>query len=137
MFRYICFVLVSIFIISCATQVPSSDIINLESGLKYKDLKLGTGKACKIGDKIRINYLVKSSDSTEIENTWKSGRPMSFSIGNNETIKGIDQGVIGMKRGAKRELYIPEELGFFDEKYSRKSNTGNLYILVEFLEYTK
>ena len=120
MLKIFCIFIFSI-MISCSTQIPSSEIITLNSGLKFRDLVIGSGSACKKADKITINYLVKNSDSVEIENTWSSGRPMTFTVGNNETIKGIDEGVLKMKRGGKRELFVPEELGFFDEKYSKKN----------------
>ncbi len=136
MAKHIYFLILLVLLISCATELPSPEIFTLYSGLKYRDLVLGSGKACKIGDNIKINYLVKNTDSTEIENTWTSGRPMTFKIGNGETIRGIDEGVLNMKKGAKRELWIPQELGFYDE-HSLRTDTGMLYILVEFIEYSK
>lgn len=122
-------------LLSCSTKVPPSTIIKTDSGLQYKDLKYGSGRIAKSGDKISINYIVRTNDSVEIENTWKSKRPFIFTIGKSEAIKGIDEGVIGLNRGAVRELFIPGELAFYDDKYSARAYNGTIYVYIEFITF--
>ena len=40
------------------------------------------------------------------------GQPFSFPIGMGYVIEGWDEGVITMKIGEKRRLYIPSQLGY-------------------------
>lgn len=39
-------------------------------------------------------------------------QPVEFTIGKGEVIRGLEQGIIGMKAGGRRSLIIPIEMGF-------------------------
>ena len=81
------------------------------SGLKYWDLKKGTGAAAKAGDMIKVNYTGWLTDGKQFDSSI--GRePFSFKLGAHMVIPGWDEGVAGMKVGGKRTLIIPSELGY-------------------------
>lgn len=84
-------------------------------------------KTVKSGDTVSIDYILKLQDGkvfdTSIEsvakenniyNSNRSYEPYQFTVGKNDTIKGIDEGVIGMKAGDTKTLEIPPEKGYGD-----------------------
>lgn len=48
----------------------------------------------------------------EFDNNLTQEKPFRFQIGKGAVIKGWDQGVVGMKKGAKRLLVIPASLAY-------------------------
>jgi FKBP-type peptidyl-prolyl cis-trans isomerase FkpA len=81
------------------------------SGLKYWDLKKGTGAVAKAGDTVKVNYTGWLTDGKQFDSSI--GRePFSFKLGARNVILGWDEGVAGMKVGGKRQLQIPPDLGY-------------------------
>jgi peptidylprolyl isomerase len=80
--------------------------------LTIKDIKKGSGAAAKSGDKVSVNYVGKNwSDSKEFDTSWGK-EPFEFTLGQGAVIKGWDEGVVGMKKGGRRLLVIPPDLGY-------------------------
>jgi peptidylprolyl isomerase len=85
------------------------------SGLRYTDLTPGKGDEAKPGDYVEVHSVGRlQSDDTQFENTYDSRKPVLFRIGSGEVIRGWDEGVVGMKPGGKRKLYVPAMLGYGD-----------------------
>ncbi len=83
------------------------------SGLKYWDLKVGTGPVAKEGDKVTVNYTGWLTSGKMFDSSLKAGRgPFEFPLGAGRVIKGWDEGVAGMKVGGKRQLRIPPDLAY-------------------------
>ncbi len=81
--------------------------------LVTKDLEEGSGPAAKAGDVVTVQYVgVNYKTGKEFDSSWSRSEPFSFTLGAGEVIPGWDQGVEGMKVGARRELIIPPELGY-------------------------
>lgn len=74
-----------------------------EKVVKAKDIKVGSGRAVKLGDTVEIQHRGTLDDGkTEIDKgKW------TFKVGKREVIPGIDQGIIGMQVGGTRRLDIP------------------------------
>jgi serine/threonine protein kinase/formylglycine-generating enzyme required for sulfatase activity len=87
-------------------------VITTNSGLKYVDLKEGTGQEAKTGDTVVVHYTGWLNDGTKFDSSLDRKEPFEFSIGKGKVIKGLDEGVAGMKVGGKRKLIIPSELGY-------------------------
>jgi peptidylprolyl isomerase len=87
-------------------------IITTKSGLKYVELKEGTGKAAKAGDTVDVHYTGWLTNGKKFDSSVDSGKPFSFSLGAGQVIKGWDEGVAGMKEGGKRKLMIPPALAY-------------------------
>jgi len=81
------------------------------SGVKIDDKKLGSGPACKKGNKVGMRYIGKLEDG-KIFDSNKKGKPFSFKLGSGEVIKGWDIGVAGMSVGGERRLTIPAHLAY-------------------------
>ena len=92
------------------------EIAVTNSGLNYKDLKIGTGSAAKVGKIAVIHFVGWLSDNgkkgKEFFNSYDRGKPVSFKLGTKKVLQGWNAGVAGMKVGGKRRLMIPSELGY-------------------------
>ena len=87
-------------------------VITTKSGLKYVELKEGTGDEAKAGQKVEVHYTGWLKDGTKFDSSKDRNRPFKFPLGAGRVIKGWDEGVAGMKVGGKRKLIIPPELGY-------------------------
>jgi peptidylprolyl isomerase len=99
-----------------ATEEPPGkpgEWVTTKSGLKYKDVKVGTGPSPKSGQTVRVHYVGKLKDGTKFDASRDHGtEPFEFTIGQGNVIPGWDEGVMTMKVGGKRMLDIPGELGY-------------------------
>ena len=82
--------------------------------LGIQDVIVGTGRAVRPGDKVKVHYVGTLTDGTEFDQSRKRGQPFSFEVGKGAVIKGWDQGLLGMKAGGKRKLTIPPDLAYGD-----------------------
>lgn len=100
-----------------AAQDESKDkkkgkIVETKSGLKYEDLKEGTGPEAKRGDVVEVHYTGRLKDGKKFDSSKDRGKPFSFQLGASQVIKGWDEGVQGMKVGGTRKLIIPPDLAY-------------------------
>jgi FKBP-type peptidyl-prolyl cis-trans isomerase len=86
--------------------------VTTPSGLKYWDLKKGTGAVAKSGSPVKVHYTGWLTDGKKFDSSVDRGEPFAFKLGAGMVIKGWDEGVAGMKVGGKRQLRIPPELGY-------------------------
>ena len=82
------------------------------SGLKYEDVKVGTGASPEKGKKVTVHYTGTLTNGTKFDSSVDRGQPFSFVIGVGQVIKGWDEGVMSMKVGGKRKLMIPAALAY-------------------------
>lgn len=82
------------------------------SGLKIKDLNVGTGQDVKNGDIVVVHYLGTLANGIKFDSSYDRNTPFEIQIGVGQVIKGWDEGIIGMKVGGKRILVIPPDLGY-------------------------
>lgn len=80
--------------------------------LKIEDLRVGDGASPKPGQTITVNYVGTLENGKEFDSSYKRGKPIDFKIGVGKVIKGWDQGLMDMKVGGKRKLFIPSNLGY-------------------------
>ena len=83
------------------------------SGLRYYDMKVGTGASPKVGQTVSVQYTGTLLDGTKFDSSYDhGGQPIDFAIGVGQVIKGWDEGVPTMKVGGKRRLVIPGGLAY-------------------------
>jgi peptidylprolyl isomerase len=86
------------------------------SGLSYVDTVEGTGPSPKVGSTCTMHYTGWLNDGgkpgKKFDSSVDRGQPFEFQVGVGQVIKGWDEGVISMKKGGKRTLYIPSALGY-------------------------
>jgi peptidylprolyl isomerase len=92
--------------------------ISSPATLVKTDTLVGTGVDVTAGKVVKVNYTgwlydasVAGFKGAQFETTVGK-TPFSFTIGTGAVIAGWDQGVLGMKVGGKRTLYIPASLGY-------------------------
>lgn len=82
--------------------------------LQIEDVKVGTGKEAKTGDKVKVQYTGTLMNGVKFDSSkdHEGAEPFEFTLGQGQVIKGWDQGVVGMKEGGVRKLTIPADLGY-------------------------
>lgn len=86
--------------------------ITTESGLKYVDLVVGTGRPAELGDTATVHYTGWLESGKQFDSSRDRNEPFSFRVGAGRVIKGWNEGVLGMRVGGKRKLIIPPDLGY-------------------------
>ena len=94
------------------TALTADSEITTESGLKCIIETVGTGKAPKAGDMVKVHYTGTLEDGTKFDSSRDGGQPFEFTIGIGQVIKGWDEGIGMMKEGGRRQLVIPANLGY-------------------------
>jgi FKBP-type peptidyl-prolyl cis-trans isomerase len=94
-----------------AKQWP--DAITTPSGLQYVVVQEGTGDATPAkGVMVKAHYTGKLLDGTKFDSSYDRGQPIEFPVGSGRVIKGWDEAFLSMKKGEKRVLIIPSDLGY-------------------------
>ncbi len=103
--------------------------------LVVEDIQLGNGKAAQKGALITTHYRGTLEDGTEFDSSYSRGKPFQCVIGTGRVIKGWDQGIMGMKVGGKRKLFVPAHLAYGERQMGAliKPNS-NLMFEIELLE---
>lgn len=85
-----------------------------ETGLYYRDLKVGTGPEANVGDAVTVYYIGAFANGEIFDGTKMDEPAMAFRIGRGASrpIAGFEQGTVGMRVGGMRQLIIPPELGY-------------------------
>ena len=86
--------------------------VTTASGLKYIDIKEGTGPMPQTSQRVTVHYTGTLKDGSKFDSSVDRNQPFSFVIGVGQVIKGWDEGVATMKVGGKRKLIIPSALGY-------------------------
>jgi FKBP-type peptidyl-prolyl cis-trans isomerase len=81
-----------------------------KTGLIYETVAQGAGAIAKRGDKVRIHETLSLPDGRVIFNSREKDQTVTFILGGNQVIPGIDEGVTGMRVGERRRLLVPPSL---------------------------
>jgi FKBP-type peptidyl-prolyl cis-trans isomerase len=80
------------------------------SGLQYKVIKAGTGKAPQATDVVRTHYRGTLIDGTEFDSSYRRNEPATFPV--NGVIPGWTEALQLMPVGSKWQLFVPSKLGY-------------------------
>jgi len=80
------------------------------SGLQYKIINAGKGRAPGPSDQVTVNYRGTQVNGNEFDSSYKRGEPATFQL--NGVIKGWTEGLQLVKEGGKIQLFIPPELAY-------------------------
>jgi len=102
--------------------------------LQITDLIVGEGKEAVKGALIKIHYVGTLEDGTRFDSSYDHGRLFQFVLGAKRVIQGMDQGLLGMKEGGKRRLFIPSHLAYGERTMGKIPPHSNLIFEVELFE---
>ena len=83
-----------------------------ESGLRYIIEKKGNGPRPQKGERVFLDYTAYLLDGTEFDSSVREGKPLEFPLGLGIVVKGLDEGVALMPKGARYKFYIPSPLAY-------------------------
>jgi cyclophilin family peptidyl-prolyl cis-trans isomerase len=81
-----------------------------KSGLLFKVLKQGSGPSPRTGSQVTCHYQGSFISGTVFDSSYERKQPATFKIG--QLIPGMNEALLAMKKGEKRLLLIPPELGY-------------------------
>ncbi len=92
------------------------DAVETESGLRYIVQEEGKGdKSPSMGQSVTVHYTGSLLNGQVFDSSVKRGEPAQFSVG--QVIEGWNEALQTMKKGEKRTLIIPPELGYGKRGY--------------------
>ncbi len=102
------------------------------NGIEFVDLTIGKGKPIYDGDKVKMHYLAYVDDTQELLfNSYNSGKPLEFKLGSSEIIKGINEGIDGMRYGGKRLIIIPHNKRLIGQPQFNLIRDKHLILIIE------
>jgi FKBP-type peptidyl-prolyl cis-trans isomerase FklB len=114
-----------------AENAKKDSVQTLPSGLQYIVLQEGNGPKPAAHDTVTVNYVGKTIDGIEFDNSYKRGAPVVFNLSN--VIKGWTEGVQLMSTGSKYRFFIPYKLGYGEMGSQRIKPYSTLIFDVELL----
>ena len=98
--------------------------------LRFEDLAEGTGRAVAAGDFVTVNYIgVFAGDGS----VFGANRNQGFDLGQG-VIEGWREGLVGMKVGGKRRLFVPAAKAYGDEGRGDIPPAADLVFDIELLD---
>ena len=94
-----------------AGECVEGEEIETGSGLRYEDIRCGTGAEAEGDSAVVVHYVGTLEDGTEFDSS-RDGEPVPFTLGVGQLIVGFEEGIRGMREGGVRKLTIPPELGY-------------------------
>ena len=96
------------------------------SGLQYKILREGTGKAPAETSTVTVHYRGRLTNNVVFDESYGRGEPTTFQL--NQVIKGWTEGLQLKKAGAKFEFYIPNQLAYGERPAGQLIPPGSMLI---------
>lgn len=92
-------------------QKKRPEVQTLNQGILYEILKEGTGEATPDrGSDVTIHYEGRLITGEVFDSSYKRGEPATFNL--NRLIRAWQIAVPHMKKGEKRTIYVPYEVGY-------------------------
>ncbi|KAL6758552.1 hypothetical protein V8C86DRAFT_2591345 [Haematococcus lacustris] len=96
----------------CLAALESKELVTLPSGLQFRDIQLGKGPSVPVGYQVVVDYVAMTPSGRIFESSVDKGKPYDIRVGSGQVIPGLDEGLMSMKPGGVRRLYIPGNLAF-------------------------
>lgn len=107
----------------------------MNSNLLIEDTQIGSGKNIIKGALVICHYEGFLDSGAKFDSSLDKGKPFQFVFGTGRVIKGWDLGLVGMKVGGKRTLFVPAHLGYGERQVGQLIKPhSNLLFHIEILE---
>jgi peptidylprolyl isomerase len=93
-------------------QQKWTDAIETPSGLRYVVQEEGEGHPPMKGVRLKVLYKGSLIDGTVFSSVSNEEKPFTFQLGRRQVIDGWEEAFREMRKGEKRILIIPHELGY-------------------------
>lgn len=90
-------------------DITAPTFTDLGTGVKIQDVSVGQGTAAVAGQDVNVFYTGFLKDGTVFDGNRDKGAT-KFNL--NGVVQGFKQGIIGMKPGGVRNIFIPSALGY-------------------------
>ena len=99
------------------------------------EIKVGDGIEVIKGALVFIHYDGHLEDGTLFDSSHEAGRSFEFVVGSKKVIQGMSLGVLGMRVGGRRKIFIPAEFAYGERAVGEFIlANSNLVFTVELLE---
>ncbi|MGV6850867.1 MAG: FKBP-type peptidyl-prolyl cis-trans isomerase [bacterium] len=85
-------------------------VVELPSGVQYRQIDEGTGPRPKLSDTVTVHYRASRMGDLEFDNSYTRGAPVTFQV--DSVIKGWQEVLPLMKKGARWQIWVPPELAY-------------------------
>ena len=86
--------------------------VKLASGVTYVDLAKGEGAAVGRGARVTLHYRLSLADGTLVADTRRDRRPLVLRLGAGQAVRGLEEGLLGMRVEGQRRIEVPAALGY-------------------------
>ncbi len=117
--------------------VNEKDRVFLEDSLSFIIVEKGEGEGVKTNDKVFMQYSGYFTDLKKFDSSYDSDKAFEVILGRHRVIKGWDKGIVGMKKGEKRRLYIPYKLAYGEDGRQPIPPKSDLIFDVELVKFEK
>lgn len=93
--------------------ISAEGMTTLPSGLRYREIRAGTGASPAAADEVEVHYRGCFEDGRDFDSSYARGQTTSFPV--NRVIAGWTEALQLMKEGARWELCIPYQLAYGEE----------------------
>lgn len=97
---------------ACVANLDKLPLETTPSGLQYRDIKVGQGPTPPVGFQVTVHYIAMFPDGRIFDNSFVRREPYDVRIGTGMLVPGLDEGILTMKTGGVRRLYVPGDLSF-------------------------
>jgi FKBP-type peptidyl-prolyl cis-trans isomerase len=101
---------------AAAAKTSGAKAVTLPDGLKYTDLKVGTGATPRAGQTAVVHYTGTFLDGKKFDSS-RGGKPLEFPLGQRRVIKCWDEAIATMRVGGHRKLVCPPQLAYGERGY--------------------
>lgn len=111
------------------------EYIKTASGLKYRDIVVGSGNHPRPGQEVSVHYTGTLPNGKSIDSSRERGKPFTYPFKSGRVIPGLDEGIGSMKIGGRREIVIPPNLGYGSRAVGDKIPANSVLIFdIELLD---
>jgi len=126
----------SLFFPKRPVELPPPEVCTSPSGVQFVDIVPGRGEAAvQQGSVVTVHYTGWREDGVQFDSSHDIGRPLTFTLGKGQVVRGWEEGMLGMRRGGVRRLTIPPQLAYGDQGLGEHIPPGSTLVLeVQLLE---